>query len=171
MLQARFNPSDPRLYDPNRDVVHNFAAVVTRVAELLTDQNWEDLRVYLADQQVTEEQLGQACVCFCDFVLQAHAPPYDLEEALQKAGWFELPTAARLAYFACLGLVVGGVYHTGVRYATLKGPAGPMLSAEELVAVSRRAADLLKKPRWRRRLIRWRQRIAAWFRRRFRRNS
>ena len=34
-LQAQLSKNDPRLYNPNRDVAHNFATVVTEVADRL----------------------------------------------------------------------------------------------------------------------------------------
>lgn len=153
-LQMR-SQSDPRLYNPSRDVVHNFSDVFQRVAGHLEQQVWEDLKAHVDDYNLEMEELGRACQVFVEFMLSAHTvKPRELRELLEKVGWFTISRQVRLAYLACLGLVMVGVYQAGIWEATVMGPTGPLLSSKELVSRANRVARVLAMPRWKWRL--WR---------------
>lgn len=151
-LQARMSENDPRLYNVNRDVAHNFGDIVREVAGRLEDNRWPVVGQILTQHKVTEEQLGQACAAFCTFVASSvDVPKERMNEALARCGWFNVPEAAQVAYMAYLGTVVSGYFYAGVREATLQG-VGPALTCQDLRDVGGRAARLLAAPRWRRKL-------------------
>lgn len=162
-LQARMSEGDPRLYNPNRDVAHNFADVVHEVAARLEDNRWPVVGDLLARYQIGEDQLGEACKAFCTFVASStEIPKEKMEEALVRAGWFHVPEAAQLAYMAYLGTVLSGYFYAGVREATLQG-SGPTLTCQDLRAAGARTAAIMTAPRWRRPLIALAGRVrAAW---------
>lgn len=151
-LQARMSEADPRLYNVNRDVAHNFGDVVREVAARLEDGAWPAVKAMLARQQVTEDQLGAACAAFCTFVASSvDVPKERMHEALQRSGWFAVPEAAQIAYMAYLGTVMTGYFYAGVREATLQG-VGPAQTYQDLRAVGTRSAKVMAAPRWRRKI-------------------
>ena len=152
-LQARMSEGDPRLYNPNRDVAHNFADVVREVAARLEDGKWPAVAAMLARDGVSEEQLGQACAAFCTFVASsAEIPKERMGDALTRSGWFAVPEPAQIAYMAYLGTVMSGYFFAGVREATLQG-VGPAQTCQDLRAVGARASKIMTTARWRRPLI------------------
>ena len=155
-VQARMNQSDPRLYSPNRDVAHNFRFVVTEVARRLEEGTWPELDALLVTAlnptslQCNQVQLGQAAKAVITFVATAvQDPKEDMYAALIRSGWFAVPLAAQVAYMACLGQVMAGVYFHGARESTLGGE-GPCSSVGDLVAAGRRVSQMMSIPRWRR---------------------
>lgn len=143
---------DPRLYNVNRDVAHNFGDVVREVAARLEDGRWPVVGQLLARYQISEDQLGEACKAFCTFVASAvDVPKERMNEALARSGWFHVPEAAQVAYMAYLGTVMTGYFYAGVREATLQG-VGPAQTYQDLRAVGARSSKILTAPRWRRRI-------------------
>lgn len=132
-IQARMSKNDPRLYNVNRDIAHNFKEVATYVANRLEDELWPELADLLRSRGVTEDDLGNACESFVLFVgTGASDPDVDMPEALQKAGWHKLKPEAQIAVMAVLGTVILGMQFAGVREATLGGD-GPAMSIREIV--------------------------------------
>lgn len=163
-LQARLGPnSDTRLYNANRDLAHNFKQLATEVADRLEDQRWAELQAYLDSRQVTQDDLGEACAAFCQFIAgQAMEKPPPgvkpvelMRQELEESGWLDTKPEAQIAVMATLGSVVLGVHWAGVREATLGGE-GPALSLRELASYGQETAIAMTLPRWRRR---WRKRL------------
>jgi len=152
-----------KLYSPYRDVAHNFRSVVTEVAGRLEDKRWPALAELLQGQKVTDDELGEACKAFCDFVSSAVDTKGErMEAALLRTGWFNVRGPAQVAYLSVLGTVMMGIYWTGVHEATIKGK-GPALDFGELRAAGARCSRLLTVPRWRRWFFRLRERaVAVW---------
>jgi len=164
-LQARMTEGDPRLYNPSRDVAHNFKSVMEMVADRLEHTStWTELAAILKREKVSENDLGEACAAYCRYLIQAvDDPKKPMANAIEDAGFFKTKPAAQVAVMAMIGTVYAGMHHVGVREATM-GNVGPLLSEQELV---RQASDLLKYmryPRWLRKIYRLTQRIKAAFR-------
>lgn len=150
-LQARMSENDPRLYNVNRDVAHNFGDVAREVAGRLEDNRWPVVGEILTKYNVTEDQLGLACEAFCKFVASSvDVPKERMNEALARSGWFNVPEVAQVAYMAYLGTVMTGYFYAGVRESTIQG-AGPALTYQDLRDVGSRTSKLMTAPRWRRR--------------------
>lgn len=163
-LQARMSENDPRLYNVNRDVAHNFGDVVREVAGRLEDARWPIIAEICKHYNVTEDQLGLACEAFCKFVASSvEVPKERMNEALARCGWFNVPEAAQVAYMAYLGTVMAGYFYAGVREATLAG-VGPAQTYQDLREVGSRASKLLTSSRWRRRLAAFGNRFRRAFR-------
>jgi len=162
-LQARLKKNTP-LYNANRDVAHCFPFVAKEVAGRLEDGRWDALSEYLEEDGVTEEQLGEACMAFCQFVAgNGRNPEQTMSEALDGSGFTALPDEAQIAYMATLGAVMSGIFFHGAREATIDGE-GPCSDMDELVAAGREAHQLMTRPRWRRKLaMRWRG-LKRWLR-------
>lgn len=153
-LQARLSKDDPRLYSANRDVAHNFKAVVEKMAERLEAGQWEALTRYLADHGVTSDQVGDGMVAFITFVASATQDPKEsMAQALERCGWFALPAPVRVSLMATLGTVMTGVYYHGAKEATLGGE-GPCADVQALVETGARCSRLMTWPRWMRPLVR-----------------
>lgn len=130
MLQARFAQGDPRLYSVNRDVAHNFQFIAREVARRLRDNQWPALESLCATHNVTPEELGQACQAFCSFVAGVLEQPNEtMEESIQRSGFLSVREEAQIAFMACLGQVVAGVYWVGLREATAGGSTPPLDAA------------------------------------------
>jgi hypothetical protein len=71
-LQARMSASDNRLYNPGRDVAHNFKQVMEEVAKRLEDKNsWKELSEVLKRENVTDKDLGDACAAYCRYLVDS----------------------------------------------------------------------------------------------------
>lgn len=150
--QARMSKDDDRLYNPNRDVAHNFEYVITAVAERIEAGNWDELVALAKEKGVSDEHLGLACAALCKFVtIQTDDRKESMARCLARCGWLDLPAPARVIVMAYLGAVTLGIHWAGVREATLGG-VGPTLTYRRLRWHGRRMVLLMKMPRWRRRL-------------------
>lgn len=158
-LQARMSEADPRLYNPNRDVAHNFADVMREVASRLEDGNWAFLAALLEEKGVSQDDLGRACQAACRWVASATENPKEkMGDCLVRCGFWDVPELANVALMAVVGTVLFGYYWVGVREATLGGQ-GPTLTCQDLREAGRQAHQAMIIPRWRRRLAKWK----AWF--------
>lgn len=162
-LNARMSQSDPRLYNPNRDVAHNFEYVVNEVATAIEEGRWKFLSVLAVNHGVTQDDLGLCMAALCKFVvIQADHPGESMPACLARSGYLDLPEAAQAVVMAYLGTVTLGMHWVGVREATLGGN-GPALTYKRLRATGRRMTLLMRMPPWRRRLYRLKSRLRrAW---------
>jgi hypothetical protein len=141
---------DQRLYNPNRDVAHNFPAIVKEVAGRLEDERWEAVTKYMKEQGANMDDLGAACEAFVNFVHGAVDEPNEkMGEVLHRVGWFKLPEAAQVAYMAYLGTVMSGVFFVGAREATIGGE-GPCSNLEDLQQAGRDCHKAMTRSKWRR---------------------
>jgi hypothetical protein len=166
-IQARMTEHDPRLYNVNRDVAHNFERVATMVAGRLEDELWPDLADICKREGCTMDDLGAACQAFCKFVgTSAEDPQADMQIALERCGWFGVHPAAQVAVMSCLGTVILGMHFSGVREATLAGE-GPAMGLAKLASYGEQSAKLITEGRWKRRrrriLLRLRRAWSALF--------
>lgn len=149
-LQARMSEGDRRLYNPSRDVAHNFKDVLQLVAARLEDSKWPELAVLLERENVSMDDLGEACACYCNYVAAGfNDPKKSMQDGLVSSGFFECKPAAQVAVMAMIGVCYAGIQHVGIREATVGGE-GPLMSVEDLLDS---ADDLLKyigQPRWKR---------------------
>ena len=153
MLQARFNEHDPRLYNVNRDLAHNYKRILEVVAGRLEDGTWKELDEHLKANDVTMDDLGEACGAFCSYVASAATDKKsDMFEGLTNAGWFECKPLAQAAYLAVVGTVVAGMAHRGIREATLDED-GPALKMGELTEAGERCLAAIRVPKWKRRWL------------------
>ena len=164
-LQARLTENDPRLYNVNRDLAHNFGTIAKIVAARLEDKAWPELAQIMEHHDVTMDELGEACQAYCLFLGSQmevpegeKIPSADMEALLTDAGWFKVRPAAQVAFMATLGTVVTGIHFAGIREATLAGE-GPAMTLQDIAARGREVADFLALPRWRRWVLRWRTRL------------
>ena len=149
-LQARFQEHDPRLYNVNRDLAHNFKEVLELTAARLEDGTWPELDELLKQNDVTLDDLGEACVAFCTYVASAATDKQaSMLESLTNAGWFECKTGAQAGYMAVLGTVLAGVAHRGIREATLD-EEGPALKVGDLVGAGDKCLQAIRTSTWRR---------------------
>jgi hypothetical protein len=153
-LQARMSEGDKRLYDANRDVAHNFPAVIREVFHRIQHRRWEALDALLEARKVSDIELGAAVDVLAKFVSGAvDNPKEDMQDVLKRVGWFDLSDEAHVAVMATVGTVMLGIFFHGAREATLGGE-GPCSNLDELVARGREAHLLMTTPRWRRPLAR-----------------
>ena len=158
-LQARLSANDDRLYNVYRDIGHNFADVMREVAARLEDERWAELREVLVRDDITMDDLGEACQALCLFVtIAVEKPEESMGEVLSRSGWHAILPPAQIAVTAILGTVMMGYYFSGVREATLGG-VGPALKAQDLRDRGKECYFLMTMPRWRRRLYLWKRKI------------
>ena len=149
-LQARFQEHDPRLYNVNRDLAHNFKELRELTAARLEDGTWPELDEFLNKNEVTLDDLGEACASFCTYVASAATDKQaTMLEGLTNSGWFECKVGAQAGYLAVLGTVLAGVAHRGIREATLDDD-GPALKVGDLVAAGDECLRAIRTSRWRR---------------------
>ncbi len=155
-MQARMSKGDDRLYNPGRDVAHNFKEVMESVAARLEDSAcWKELREVLAREKVTDNDLGEACAAYCRYlVTSANSPKVPMAEAIELAGFFKTKPAAQVAVMAMIGTVYAGIQHVGIREATLGG-VGPLQDAKSLVREAESLTRYMRYPRWFRKAYRF----------------
>lgn len=160
-LQARMTANDPRLYNPSRDVAHNFAEIVGLVASRLEDCAWPELNGVLRRERITMDDLGEACGAFCEYLASAaKEPQLSLEDGLRKYRFLKCKPAAQVAVMAMLGACYTGVAHAGIREATV-GSEGPMYTVADLLVYAAKFQAQLGQSRWRRRWERFKEKCRA----------
>ncbi len=162
-IQARMSEGDPRLYNVSRDVAHCFGDVCRETSRRLEDGKWPFLMNYLVVNRVTDDELGEACRAFLEFVgtstdIREERQP---AQALTRVGWFAVREEAQVAFLAVMATVMLGLFYTGVREATMGGE-GPCLTYGDLAAAGQRVSRLMALPRWRRTLEVWKYRGRLW---------
>lgn len=162
-LNARMSQSDPRLYNVNRDVAHNFDFVIQEVAKCMEEQRWRTLTTLAKTHQISDFELGRTCEALIKFIgVQVDNPKESMAACLARCGFLDLPEMARVIVMAYLGNVTLGIHHSGVREVTLDG-VGPALTYRKLRWHGRKLVLLMTMPRWRRRLYRMKERLRrAW---------
>lgn len=157
-MQARMTPGDNRLYNPSRDVAHNFQQVMTLVADRLEDATWPELQEVLAREGATLDDLGEACGAYCTYLAEsAQFPDRPMYDSLEQCGFFRTKPAAQVAVLAMIGTCYAGIQHAGIREATLGGE-GPLATVEELMVYAQRLRDYTGMSRTRRRWERFKRR-------------
>ena len=132
-IQARMTANDPRLYNPSRDVAHNFQHVMELVASRLEDQTWPELDSLLRREEVTLDDLGAACGAYCTYLASAKTDPLlAMHSSLEQCGFFKCKPAAQVAVLALIGTCYAGIQYAGIREATLGGE-GPMQTVGDLM--------------------------------------
>jgi hypothetical protein len=153
---------DQRLYNVNRDVAHNFDAIIKAVATALEEARWDTLTGYAREKGVTDDDLGQGCACLINFVLGQLDKKESMACALSRSGWLDLKPEVRVIIMAYMGKVVLGMNWAGVHETTLGGD-GPLLGYRRLRWYGQRCIKLMKLPWWRRKLYRLGYRLRqAW---------
>lgn len=159
MMQMRLTQNDSRLYSPDRDLAHNFDKVMLLVGEAIEKAQWPMLSQLAKLHAITDEELGQACVAVCRFVLeQKDQPTATMYQCLQSVGFFALPEVSRVIVMAYLGKIILGMHFAGVREATL-GTNSPVAGYGDLTAAAAELLALMRVPRWRRWLHKLKQRL------------
>jgi hypothetical protein len=132
-MNARMTPNG-LLYNPHRDVAHNFKEVAELVAGRLEDHSWHELSEVLIREGVSMDQLGEAMGCFCTYLASAADPDksdWSMCKSIQESGFFDCDDAAQVAVMACFGQAFAGIQFAGIREVSLDGE-GPMLQIKEL---------------------------------------
>ncbi len=160
-MQMRANASDERYYSPNRDLAHNFHAIMGEVVKSVDEGRWPVLTDMATKAGVTRDELGRACAALCSFVeVNMNNKGESMAACLQRCGFLDINPVARVVAMAYLGNVILGFHWCGVREATLGGK-GPALTYKGLAAEGARAARLMGMSRTRRAWFRLKSRAAA----------
>jgi hypothetical protein len=149
-MQARMSAGDNRLYNPSRDVAHNFQQVMEIVAGRLEDHTWPELDSILERERITMDELGEACGAYCRYLASAATElQITLFDSLRKSGFLDCKPAAQVAVLAHIGACYAGIQYAGVREATVNGE-GPLLTVEQLLVYAeqfRRYAGMSRRRR------------------------
>lgn len=164
-LQARMSEGDRRLYNPGRDVAHNFQKVAEMVAGRLEDERWPELREVLDRESVNMDDLGEACGAYCTYIAWAADPEkgeLSMQEALKESGFFDCKPAAQVAVLAMMGTCYAGMAFGGIREATVGGE-GPLETIDEIMKHAERLKRYIGMPKWRRKIEDFKRRIGRAF--------
>lgn len=135
-LNARLSQQDPRLYNVSRDVAHAFGDMMRVVASRLESlDRWPVLKAFIEENDITEDQLGEACAAFIRFTGGAcDDPKEEMGDVLRRSGWYDrdkVPEEAHIAIMAMLGTVISGYFFTGAREVTMENQ-GPCSTMQDL---------------------------------------
>jgi len=162
-MQARMSADDRRLYNPSRDVAHNFKDVMNLVAARLEDEVWPELTSMLKRESVTMDDLGEACGAYCRYLASAvEDPNLSMQQSLDKAGFLNCKPAAQIAVMALIGSCYAGIQFGGVREATINGE-GPLQAVSDLLKHAQHFQEHLGLSGWQRRLKKWKDKFSQAF--------
>lgn len=160
-LQARMTADDRRLYNPARDVAHNFQEVMNLVASRLEDFAWPELNAVLEREGITLDDLGEACGTYCRYLASAaQEPNVSMAESLARSGFMGCKPAAQVAVMAMLGTCYAGIQHAGIREASVGGE-GPLYTLADLIVHAEKFRAQLGQSWWRRRWERLTTKVKA----------
>jgi hypothetical protein len=157
---------DRHLYNPGRDVAHNFQEVLEMVADRLEKQSWPELTEILAREEVDMDDLGEACGAYCTYIASAADPEkvmLPMVDAMRLSGFFDCKPAAQVAVLAMIGTCYAGIQFGGIREATVGGE-GPLETIAEVAQHGARLQQYMGLPRWKRKLADYKRRIAESYR-------
>lgn len=158
-MQARMSANDQRLYNPSRDVAHNFEEVMRLVASRLEDHVWPELDGLLARENINLDDLGEACGAYCSYLASAvNEPNLAMEAALHKSNFLACKPAAQVAIMAMIGVCYAGIQFAGIRDASVAGD-GPLYTVETLMVHAERFRAQAGRSRWQRRWDRFKARV------------
>lgn len=158
-MQARMSQSDQRLYNPSRDVAHNFDYLIKEVADRCVAGTWPEMRAIAAKHGLTDDALGRTVEALTKFVMgQNDIRGESMANCLVRTGFYDQPTIAKVVVMAYLGSISLGTHWAGVHEATLNGQ-GPLLTYQGLRWYGRMSALLMRMPRWQRVLRGWHRRL------------
>lgn len=162
-LQARMSSEDRRLYNPSRDIAHNFQQVMELVAARLEDQSWPELEEILRREKVSMDDLGEACGAYCCYLTSAvDSPTLSMFDSLAQSKFFQCKPGAQVAVLAMIGTCYAGMQYAGIREATIASE-GPMQTIGDLMKHAERFRKYAGMSRWQRWFIKWKARIYASF--------
>lgn len=162
-LQARMSSEDRRLYNPSRDVAHNFQQVMELVANRLEDQSWPELEGLLQREKVSMDDLGEACGAYCNYLANAvNSPTTTMLDSLTQSQFFKCKPGAQVAVLAMIGTCYAGIQYAGVREATVSSE-GPMQTVGDLMKHAERFRAYAGMSKWKRWFLKWKVRLNASF--------
>lgn len=160
-MQMRMSQGDARLYSVDRDVAHNFSAVMTTVMNRLSAEDWPELNEVLRREKVTLDDLDQACNCFVLYMVASvdkSLKDLSMIDHIRNSGFLECKPAAQVAVMAMFGISYAGIQFLGLREATVPGEE-PLMNVAELVKQSEKLYRYMRMSRWQRHLVAWFQRM------------
>jgi hypothetical protein len=164
-LNARMAEGDRRLYNPSRDVAHNFQEVMNLVAGRLEDHKWPELNNILKREGVTMDQLGAACGAYCTYLASAadaDKQDWSMTKSVLESGFFECEDAAQVAVLAMIGTCYAGIQFGGIRECTVAGE-GPLETIGDLMKHAEEFRRYQGMGRLRRRWVKFKMKLkAAW---------
>ena len=145
--QARMSPNDQRLYNPARDVAHNFAGVVELIITNYDDAGWAALREFTMQQGVTDEDIAATLDAFVTAIMYAKDKlkrKISIHTALTETGFFKQKLLAQVTIMALLGQIYTGMHYAGIREATI-GNEGPIYELDSLLAAASSLREKMSK--------------------------
>lgn len=160
-MQARLSEGDRRLYSVNRDIAHNFKAVISLVMKRFDSDAWPELTAMLAREKVSMAEVDRALSSYCSYVASgATDPKLPMVEALRDSKFLDCHPAAQVAVMAMLGTAYAGIQFAGAREATVGGE-GPLMSLSDLLQHARKFQRYAGMSRIRRKLVAWRAKLKS----------
>jgi hypothetical protein len=116
------------LYHPERDYAYITPTLLRQAIENMEQPAAEEMRAWQDKEQITVAEIVAVTTALAeaqrDFV-NAADPVKNLEQALQRRGFYDVRLPARLSLFAHIGEVVVGAWFLAVREVTAVGEESP----------------------------------------------
>lgn len=155
---------DTRRYNPARDIAYAYPNMVRAAfAGLEADKADFWMARYLKDHGVGEEGVAEAAVCLAKYFNIAMNDPAvtNPKEALEKAGFLALHSAAQHAVMIRIGQVATGMFFPAVREVYYEGEQPPVNDRELLAQATAFRKAVTDWYGWRRVVQRWRNAVAS----------
>lgn len=142
-------------YSPARDIAYLWPNLLSTVADRLEDEQEPTLHEWLKSQGITMDDLGEAAGAYCKYINLCHSDlDSNMTECLEKSGWFEVKSEARIAYLYYAGALLAGTFFKGIREALpAEGDWKPPV-LDELDKAARQFEAYVSAPPWKRWLCR-----------------
>jgi len=139
---------DDRLYSQERDIAHNFGWFVQTMLHRMEKRPWETVEDYLRKEGITDEQVAYGMESLSNFVMSARGNDKPMHEAMKEFGWLDADPHVHVAMCAYLGSALIGAFYEGIQEATLMQD-DPIKRYPNIRQGAKTAANLVKRPTWR----------------------
>jgi hypothetical protein len=146
--QAKGLQSNDPWYQPGRDVAYIYQSMCSQAFAWLSEANWEEwFGDYLKHHNITEADLAEGCKRFAEGHnrFTGDASIEHASDALEQAGFLEMPYPVQITMYALLGVVLTGTFFNGVRDVTLGGNTPEECGLESIVEMGRELLERYKK--------------------------
>ncbi len=163
-INMRLTPQDPRFFSPDRDLAYCTPHLVHRAMQGLDPLKQEPwISSYLAMHSISNDALVDAAKCLAEYMNKTLLDPKYKHpfEALEAAGFFNLPMPVQIIVLAKLGQVFMSGFFTSIRDIT-RDPSEPPVDTTQ---IADQAALLQKDLTWYRSVPKWRLWLTkTWYR-------
>ena len=150
-------------YSPERDLLYVLPKVGRMVAYNITENPDSDSFTWARKNGATDDDISKAVIALARYWRESFRQGDEAEEVLLKAGWQDVPMAARMAITYELSTTIFGMFYAYARESTMQGEDPPFDHEAVVEACVSLSSRVSKKTLFKRRVKKVVQRIKGMF--------